>query len=95
MAEDKRHEKAKARAGQLRAFYTNLITYVLINIVLFIINWVTTPGYWWFYWVTIFWGIAVLIHGVTVFTMKGNLLGEEWEEKKAKEIEEKQKRDEE
>ena len=86
---DEIHERAQKRVGELKAFYTNLITYVVMNVILFIINWVTSPGHWWFYWVTIFWGIAVIIHAVTVFT--GGKLSKGWEEKKTRELEEKEK----
>jgi len=40
--------------------------------------------------VTIFWGIGVLIHASKVFVLKGKFLGEEWEEKKIREIMEKE-----
>jgi hypothetical protein len=48
------------------------------------------PGSLWFYWVTVFWGIALLLHASKVFILKGKFLGEEWEEKKIKEIMEKE-----
>jgi len=55
-----------------------------------VINLVTSPGSLWFYWVTVFWGIAILLHASKVFILKGKFLGEEWEEKKIKEIMEKE-----
>ncbi|MBU0731926.1 2TM domain-containing protein [Patescibacteria group bacterium] len=86
---DEARKRAEKRVGELKGFYTNLITYVVMNVVLFVINLVTSPGHWWFYWVTIFWGIAVLIHGVTVFT--GGTLSKGWEEKKTQELMDKEK----
>lgn len=83
---DERYNKAKKRVEELKKFYSNLVTYIVINIVLIIINLVTNPGSLWFYWVTIFWGIAILLHASRVFIFKGKFLGEEWEEKKIKEI---------
>ena len=70
-------------------FYSNLLSYVGVNVLLIIINLVTSPNELWFYWVTIFWGIAVLLHASKVFVLKGKFLGEDWEEKKTKEIMEK------
>lgn len=83
---DERYDKAKKRVEELKKFYSNLVTYIVINIVLIIINLVTSPGSLWFYWVTIFWGIAILLHASRVFIFKGKFLGEEWEQKKIKEI---------
>ena len=83
---DEKYDKAKARVKELKGFYSNLITYVLINILLIIINLLTNPTTIWFFWVTIFWGIALLIHASKVFILRGKFLGEEWEKKKIKEI---------
>ena len=88
---DERYEKAKKRVEELKKFYSNLASYVVINIILIIINLVTSPGKLWFYWVTIFWGIAILLHASKVFVFKGRFLGEEWEEKKIQEIMDKEK----
>ena len=89
---DERYEKAKKRVDELKKFYGNLVTYVAINIILIIINLVTSPGSLWFYWVTIFWGIAILLHASRVFILKGKFLGEEWEEKKIRELMEKEEK---
>ena len=87
---DEKYEEAKRRVKGLRDFYRNLLTYVGVNIVLIIINLITSPGNLWFYWVTIFWGIAILLHASKVFILKGKYLGKEWEEKKIKEMMEKE-----
>jgi len=86
MMNDEKYEEAKRRVKELRDFYRNLLTYVGINILLIIINLITSPGSLWFYWVTIFWGIAILLHASKVFILKGKFLGKEWEEKKIKEM---------
>jgi uncharacterized protein YhhL (DUF1145 family) len=57
---------------------------------LIIINLLTYPERLWFYWVSIFWGFAVLLHALKVFVFKGKFLGKDWEEKKIKEIMEKE-----
>ena len=89
---DKKYEKAKKRVEELKSFYGNIATYVAVNAILIIINLVTSPGSLWFYWVTIFWGIGILIQASKVFIFKGKFLGEEWEEKKIKEILEKEEK---
>jgi len=87
---DEKYEKAKTRVEELRGFYRNLLTYAGVNILLIIINLVTSPGSLWFYWVTIFWGIGIVLHASKVFILKDKFLGKEWEEKKIKEIMEKE-----
>lgn len=89
---DERYKKAKKRVEELKKFYGNVVTYVAINIILIIINLVTSPGSLWFYWVTIFWGIAILLHASRVFVLRGKFLGEEWEEKKMRELMEKEEK---
>lgn len=76
---DPLYEEAKARVAQLRGFYSHLASYVLVNVMLFVINVVSSPGRWWFYWVTVFWGLGLLAHGVSVFT---NAFGHDWEQRK-------------
>jgi len=87
---NERYEKAKKRIEEIKKFYGNVVTYVAINIILIIINLVTSPGTLWFYWVTIFWGIAILLHASRVFILRGKFLGEEWEQKKIRELMEKE-----
>ncbi|MBT7151348.1 MAG: 2TM domain-containing protein, partial [Deltaproteobacteria bacterium] len=55
MMNDEKYQAAKSRVKELKDFYRNLLTYAGVNILLIIINLVTSPGSLWFYWVTIFW----------------------------------------
>ncbi len=85
------YKNAKERVMQLRGFYEHLAVYLIINIMLFIINLTTSPQSLWFYWVTIFWGIGLLLHAWKTFA--GNaILGREWEEKKIREYMENEKK---
>ena len=83
---DEKYEEAKRRVKELKDFYRNFITYIVVNIILIVINLVTSPDSLWFYWVTIFWGIGIVFHAANVFIFKGKFLGKEWEEKKIKEM---------
>jgi len=87
---DKKLENAKKRVKQLKEFYKSVITYLAVNVVLIIINLATNPEGLWFYWVTIFWGIALIIQATHIFIGKGKFLGKEWEEQKIKELMEKE-----
>ncbi len=83
-------EEAKKRVADLRGFYKHLYSYIAVNIVLIIINLVTSPKDLWFYWVTVFWGIGIILHAFRVFG-KNRILSKDWEERKVNEIMEKEK----
>ena len=87
---DEKYEETKRRVKELKDFYRNLFTYIGVNIFLIIINLITSPGSLWFYWVTIFWGIGIVLHASKVFILKDKFFGKEWEEKKIKEMMEKE-----
>src|ERR687890_2359883 len=84
-AEQQRYDRAQARAKELRDFYTHATVYVLVNIGLFVIN-VLTGGGWWFYWPLLGWGIGLGIHALSVFAFGGGPFGREWEERKTREL---------
>ena len=84
--EDKKIKEAKKRVKELKVFYTSLTTYICVNIGLFLIDFITSPSSYWFYWVSIFWGIAIGIQAAKVFVLKGRFLGKEWEKRKLKEF---------
>lgn len=68
-------------AQEVKAVYRHLTIYIVVNIALFLINWIT-QGDWWFYWVLIGWGIGLAVHAASVFIHKE--FNEEWEKKQLK-----------
>jgi hypothetical protein len=83
--EDEKYVKAKKRVEEIKGFYSHLIIYVVVNIVLVIINLVTSFGVWWFYWPLLGWGIGVFFHAMSVFVFS-KFPGSQWEERKIKEV---------
>ena len=83
--EDQRYDRAHARVQELKGFYTHATAYVLVNIGLFVIN-VLTGGGWWFYWPLLGWGIGLGIHALSVFAFGGGPFGRDWEERKTREL---------
>ena len=88
--DEEKYLAAKQRVSELRDFYSHLGSYFVVNFFLIAVNLLTSPDHLWFYWVTIGWGIGLFIHGMNVYGYE-TLFGKDWEEKKIKEILEKDK----
>ncbi|WP_344833285.1 2TM domain-containing protein [Chryseobacterium ginsenosidimutans] len=84
---DKAYERAQKRMREIKSFYGNLISYCIIIPFLIILNLMTNPDDIWFYWPMLGWGIGLAAHGMSTFA-----IGKRWEEKKIREILEKQNR---
>jgi fatty acid desaturase len=78
---DPRYLAAKRHVTKLRAFYTSLAIYVVVNLMLVGIDFATGGG-WWFWWVTVFWGIGLVFQGFDVYSDRW---GHSWEERKIQE----------
>lgn len=78
------YERARKRVKELKEFYTHLLVYIFVNIMLIIINLLTDPSYLWFIYPLLGWGIGIAAHGVNTFGI--NKWGRDWEEKKIKEL---------
>ncbi len=78
------YKKASRRVKDLKEFYGNLTSYVIIIPFLAILNIITAPGYLWFLWPALGWGVGIAFHAISVFG-----IGKSWEERKIKELMEK------
>lgn len=87
------YKDAKARTLKVKSFYKSIVTYLVVNLVLLIINLVTSPENLWFYWVLIFWGIAIGVQAIRLFIFPSASFGKEWEERKIDEYMKKDARD--
>ena len=65
------YRRAKKKVEAKRGFYTHLLVYIGVNILLVIINLLTSPQYFWFKWPLIGWGIGVFFHAFGVFVFSG------------------------
>lgn len=83
---DDKYQKAKKRIAKLRSFYSNLITFILVNIVLLVINLIANPENLWFFWVTLIWGLILIVQAFNTFTIRDSFLGDEWERKQLKKM---------
>ena len=89
--ESERYEAAKERVEEIKGFYVHLFIYVVVNIGLILIDVLTSPYNLWFYWPLLGWGIGIVAHATSVFGIKG-ILGKDWEERKIKELMERDKK---
>lgn len=84
-----KYSRARKKLDQIKSFYGHLLSFVIVNIGLFVFNMVTFPNdLWfdyWFYWNLLFWTIGLAIHGLIVFNRMPFFI-ENWEEQKVKEI---------
>ncbi|SIR41239.1 2TM domain-containing protein [Maribacter ulvicola] len=83
----KRYEKAKKRVEEIKGFYGNLTSYCIVIPVLAFINYRTT-SFTWFIFPAVGWGIGLIVHGLKAYGLNP-LFGRDWEEKKIKELMEK------
>ncbi len=74
-----REEKMAFRhVRKVKAFYMHLAQYVAIVGGLALLNWFTSPHYWWVLWVACGWGIGLLSHAAATFEFLP-FFGPDWE----------------
>lgn len=94
-SEQIRYEEAVKRVKKLKGFYTHAIVFVVINLMIVILNIQNLnvgESYFQFknFFTAFFWGIGLFAHGLTTF-LPYFILGKDWEERKIKELMEKEK----
>lgn len=83
-------ERAKKRVKKIKGFYSHLLVYVVINLMIVVVNINNLePGESYFHYenffTLFFWGIGLAVHGLSVF-LPNFILGKNWEERKINEI---------
>ena len=87
--EEIKYQKAKERVEAIKGFYIHLIVYTVVNLILFSINMIVSPANLWFFWPLIGWGIGLAMHVLSVYGF-GRWFSADWEERKIREIMEKE-----
>jgi len=90
-----KYQEVQKRVKKIKGFYTHAAIYLLVNIMIVIINIQNLePGESYFklenIFTAFFWGLGLLTHALSVF-LPNIILGSNWEEKKIKELMEKDK----
>ena len=73
---------AEKKADAKIEFYKNFISYVVVNAILAVINFLFTPDIWWVLFPLFIWGIGVLFDFLKAFVLYGRFDDEEDRERK-------------
>ncbi|GGG48005.1 histidine kinase [Croceivirga lutea] len=88
---ENKYTRAKERVDELKKFYSNLTSYIIVISALAALNyWVDGWSYPWFLWAAFGWGIGVFFHAINTFRWNP-LFNKDWEERKIKEFMDKDK----
>ena len=79
-------DRAEFDALQRRDFYGHLLSYVLVNMFLVVINLVTVPSYFWAIWPILGWGLGLAFHGVETFFRNSESYRKEFEKWQSKRL---------
>jgi 2TM domain len=86
------YRRARRRVREIRGLYLHVAVFVAVNILLHLINFVATPKVYWAFWPLVGWGIGLLAHGLAAYRWMP-FLGKDWEERKIRELMDKDRRD--
>lgn len=75
------YNRAKKRVEDIKGFYGNLVSYCVVIPFLILVNYKTSWNYQWFWFPMLGWGMGVIFHAFGVFGY-----GKAWEERKIREI---------
>ena len=86
LKKENKYFRAKERVEELKKFYGNLTSYVVVISVLAGINyWTDGWNYMWFLWAAFGWGIGLFFHALKVFNLNP-FFGKDWEQRKIREF---------
>ncbi|HET8838233.1 MAG TPA: 2TM domain-containing protein [Flavobacteriaceae bacterium] len=86
---EQKYRRARERVKELKKFYNNLGSYIIVIAFLAGVNYYTDGwNYPWFLWAAFGWGIGIAFHAVKAFEINP-MFDKNWEERKIKEFMEK------
>ena len=84
MSDSGSYDRAAKKVDKKIKFYNHFVTYVVVNLILFVINFLFSNEYWWCLWVVCIWGIFILIDFIKIFVLSEKF-GEGYRENKIQE----------
>lgn len=90
-----KYDQALKRVKEIKGFYTHFVVYLVVNLMIVIVNIQDLePGETYFqfenFTTAFFWGLGLLAHALSVF-VPSMIMGKNWEERKIKELMDKDK----
>ena len=82
---DNLRARAEERVNLKIKFYRNLKAYIIVNAILFIINWLFSPSFWWVMFPVFFWGIGVIVDFLKAYVFIDDFDSESYRERKIQE----------
>lgn len=83
--EQKKYEKAHKKVQEIKGFYVHLMVYVLVIPMIVFVNLEFVPGFHWFWYPMMGWGLGLFFHWFGVLGVDKLGFGKDWEERKIKE----------
>ena len=88
--QEQEYIKAKKRVKDIKGFYIHLAVLVFSLPIIIITNLMFVPGFHYFWFSVLGWGMAIFFHWIAVFGFSQFGFGKDWEENKIKELMEEQ-----
>jgi len=80
--------QAQKKVEEIKKFYQHLTVYLLCNPIVIVVNLMTSPGYLYFWYSLLGWGVPIVLHGLKAFDCFP-FFNKEWEKRKIEKILEK------
>lgn len=87
---DIKYLEAKKQVKRVKGFYIHALVFVLVNILIIVLKLTKSEQEEIHVWGIGFWAIGLLLHGLSVF-LPNFIFGKDWEEKKIRELMDKDK----
>lgn len=84
-SEYEKYQEAVKKVKEIKGFYSHMLVFIIVLMVLMYINLKYSPEYLWFIWTMFGWGIGVFFHAAKVFDWFP-FLGKNWEQEKIKQF---------
>ncbi|TCI90562.1 2TM domain-containing protein [Tenacibaculum sp. M341] len=81
-----RYFRAVKKVKAIKSVYAHIVVYLLVVSMLIYVNLKFTPHFHWFWFSALGWGMGLLSHIFQVFEWYKIFLGKDWEERKVKEL---------
>lgn len=81
---DQRITETRARIDEERRFYSSILSALVVCLLLFMLNYFTSPGSFWSLWVAAIWFALIAMRGVKIFLFRG--LINKWQQKRLRHL---------